>query len=324
MPLLSIVLPTFNRCDLLVAAIESILAQDSPDFELIISDNCSTDRTQEAVSAYLDDSRVKYFRNDSNLGMVGNWKKVIFERAQAEWFLIMSDDDLLIDNAYISKALTLIRRNPSIKFVYAGGYVLDEETGTKKLLEPPFSGVTDGKAVFLSRGTVSPQDIMLCNMIFRRDDAIQLKFLRNENNLSCDSELYLKLCLLGDVGVVQEPVSIYRFHQGNLVKKTLTSAKYIAGNLDYLVEPYVLATKVLDTRETALFRQRVQLDQFLKSSLLRLASHKRADYLAAKAWLRTRVPEIIDHSYRDPVFIAKLLLVRCFRPLVNKRVGITE
>ncbi|MGZ3749514.1 MAG: glycosyltransferase family 2 protein, partial [Pseudobdellovibrionaceae bacterium] len=90
----SIIIPTFNRASFLVEAIESALAQDYGDLEVVISDNASTDYTSEVAQYFSKDPRVKYFRNAENIGMVKNWHKAVFEYATGAWFLILSDDDI--------------------------------------------------------------------------------------------------------------------------------------------------------------------------------------------------------------------------------------
>ena len=208
MPEISVVIPTFNRAELLRKAVNSVLTQTDVDLEIIISDNCSTDHTPQVASEFQDDARVRYFRNERNLGMVGNWQKAVFERASADWFVLMSDDDFFTDPAYLGKAARVIRlERPA--FVYAGGLVQDVVAGAEHILRPPFSGLVPGEQVFASRGTVAPQDIILCNIVFNRAAAARLSFLSDPYNLSCDSELALKLCAEGPVYVVQEPVCVY-------------------------------------------------------------------------------------------------------------------
>jgi GT2 family glycosyltransferase len=75
-PRVSIELPVFNGEEFLSSAIASILAQTYPDFELIISDNASTDRTETICREYAaSDRRIRYYRNDRNLGAAVNFNR---------------------------------------------------------------------------------------------------------------------------------------------------------------------------------------------------------------------------------------------------------
>ena len=100
-PFFSVCIPTYNRSKFLPQAIESVLAQDFTDFELIICDNASTDNTQEVVESYKDD-RIRYVRYEDLVGMYANHNRCI-DLAQAEWLVFLHSDDSL-DN----KALSLL------------------------------------------------------------------------------------------------------------------------------------------------------------------------------------------------------------------------
>lgn len=237
----SIIIPTYNRADYLRQTIESALAQDYEDLEVIVADNASTDETNNIVNAYRSDRRFHYFRNDENIGMVKNWQKAVFEYSNGDYFLILSDDDYLLDNNYLTKAINLLKTDSEIVIVYANGYIYNEDLKETVSLTLPFDTVEDGKKVFLSRGSVKPQDFTLCNILFNKALAIKLKAFSNEYNLSCDSELFLKMCLYGKVGVVKDYVSVYRIHSGNLIKTVKQDIKYLINNCDRFLEPYKLA-----------------------------------------------------------------------------------
>ena len=92
-PLVSIGLPTYNRDRYLQQALDSLLSQDYENLEIIVSDNHSTDETSAICKQYaLEDRRIKYFRNDKNIGMIGNFSKVA-ELATGEYFMWASDDN---------------------------------------------------------------------------------------------------------------------------------------------------------------------------------------------------------------------------------------
>ncbi len=165
----SILIPTFNREDYLPRAVESALKQDYPDIEVIVSDNASTDGTEEVVKKYDDNLRFKYFRNKENIGMVANWRKALNKYATGKYFMILSDDDYLIDDRYISKAVKLIETENDVVMVYANGYLHYESTNEKVKFILPFKGVESGKLIFLSRNKVLPQDFCLCNILFKRN-----------------------------------------------------------------------------------------------------------------------------------------------------------
>lgn len=108
-PMVSVLIPTYNRADYLGEAIESVLEQDYGNFELIVSDNGSTDGTEERVKKYLSDPRVRFFRNSKNLGSGPNYRRLLYEYAAGQLGHFLTDDDYFIDRRHLSKAVRLIR-----------------------------------------------------------------------------------------------------------------------------------------------------------------------------------------------------------------------
>lgn len=314
MPEISVIIPTFNRAALLRKAIESVLAQEGVDFEVLISDNCSDDDTPDVAAQFLHDPRVRYSRNESNLGMVGNWKKAIFSLARAEWFVLMSDDDFLTDPTYLSRAARAIREHAPA-FVYAGGVVQDVGAGTAETVKLPFDGLVPGERVFASRGLVFPQDAILCNMVFNKTAAARLGFLSNPYNLSCDSELYLMLCAEGAVYAIPDPVCVYLKHGANLVDKIRTSRTLLDNNLDHLVKPYAYAKqRHMDADSLAQFRRNTALDRSVSSTLLRLWLHDTRWYQECRSRLVSFAPELLSEIENTFGYRLKRMVLSLARP----------
>ena len=91
-PLVSVIVPTYNRIKLLRETIESILSQTFDDFELIIVDNVSEDGTEEYVNG-LEDPRIKYFRNANN-GIIAVSRNFGIKKAKGKYIAFCDDDDL--------------------------------------------------------------------------------------------------------------------------------------------------------------------------------------------------------------------------------------
>jgi len=102
--LVSVGLPTYNRLDTLIRAVRSILEQDYPCIEVIISDNASIDGTQAWCEELCRrDSRVHYVRQQCNIGPTANHREV-FLRSRGEFYMVIGDDDWL-EPAYISRCV---------------------------------------------------------------------------------------------------------------------------------------------------------------------------------------------------------------------------
>lgn len=116
-PLVSIGMPVYNGENYIRQALDSLLAQDYPHFELIISDNASTDATQQICREYASiDPRIRYYRNGVNLGMDKNFNRV-FELSSGEYFMWAAHDDIWEQN-FISRCAKVLRGNPSVVLCY--------------------------------------------------------------------------------------------------------------------------------------------------------------------------------------------------------------
>jgi glycosyltransferase involved in cell wall biosynthesis len=117
-PRVSLGMPVYNGDDFLANAIESVLAQSLVDFELLISDNASIDRTAEICQRYAArDARVRYCRNPQNVGLVNN-HNLLVERAVGEYFMWIAHDDALHKD-YLARCVELLDRNPDAVLCFA-------------------------------------------------------------------------------------------------------------------------------------------------------------------------------------------------------------
>ena len=137
-PLVSIGMPVYNAEKFIRQALDSLLKQDYEHFEVIISDNHSTDATREICLDYTArDERVRYFRNEMNVGAIRNFNKV-FEISQGEYFMWAAHDDLREPN-YISSCLEIMEMNPNV--ILCCSSTLLNEDGNLRESEEDFTTV---------------------------------------------------------------------------------------------------------------------------------------------------------------------------------------
>jgi len=124
-PRVSIGVPVFNGERYLAEALDSILAQTFSDFEVIISDNASSDRTGEICSAYAaKDCRVRYNRNYDNLGAAKNFN-LVFELARGEYFKWASHDDMIGPDV-LAKCVEVLDGDPSVVLCCPKATIIDD------------------------------------------------------------------------------------------------------------------------------------------------------------------------------------------------------
>src|SRR5450755_1644977 len=124
-PLLSIGLFVYNGEPFLRETLDSILSQTFRDFELIISDNASTDGTQQICEAYgASDSRIRYYRSETNKGAGWNIRRV-FSLATGKYFKQAACDDLY-DPAFLAECIAVLERDDTCVLAHARTRVIDE------------------------------------------------------------------------------------------------------------------------------------------------------------------------------------------------------
>ena len=118
-PEITIAIPTYKRPNLLLEAISSAINQEtSVKYDIIVVDNNPGrgDETEQLMEKFRDSLLVSYYKNSSNLGMVGNWNQ-LFSIAKGQWVAMLHDDDLLYPNYIkIMNERRFCLDNPSVIF----------------------------------------------------------------------------------------------------------------------------------------------------------------------------------------------------------------
>src|SRR6267154_4200111 len=101
-PLISICIPAYNNEHFIGSTLESVLHQTCSNFEIIVTDDHSTDRTISVVKKF-GDRRIRLVENQANLGIAGNWNKAL-SLATGKYVKVMGADDLLTRIAFTAKS----------------------------------------------------------------------------------------------------------------------------------------------------------------------------------------------------------------------------
>lgn len=127
MPRVSLAMPVYNGENYIEEALASILAQDFGDFELIITDNASTDRTEEICRTNASvDSRIRYHRHERNLGAAPNYNSG-YELATGEYLKWCAHDDNLSAN-YLSECVKALDADPEASLAFGRTECIDEDS----------------------------------------------------------------------------------------------------------------------------------------------------------------------------------------------------
>jgi glycosyltransferase involved in cell wall biosynthesis len=136
MPRLSIGLPVYNGEKYLADALDSLLTQTYQDYELIISDNASSDGTAEICADYARrDARIRYFRQARNLGCAPN-HNFVMAKATGELFKGASHDDLYAPDL-LERCIDALDRHPQVVLAHSWSAVIDEAGVVTSLVDYP-------------------------------------------------------------------------------------------------------------------------------------------------------------------------------------------
>lgn len=208
-PRVSLGLPVCNGEPYIAEAIESALAQTFTDFELIIADNASTDRTLEICEAYArKDSRIRIHRHATNLGAAPNFN-VVFELSRGEYFKWMAHDDLIMPD-YLAKCVEVLDRDPKIVLCHSLVQVIDGAGATLGVYDSEIHGREP--AQIFSKIVLRAH---WCTDIFGVIRASALRRTRLFGNFHGADEIVLaELAMLGGFAKIDEPLFANREHDG--------------------------------------------------------------------------------------------------------------
>lgn len=128
-PRVSIGVAVYNGERFLPETLDSLLAQTYRDFELVICDNCSSDRTEEICRSYVErDPRVRYHRNAQNIGAPRNFN-LAFALARGEYFKWSGADDLCAPEM-IERCVAILDQRPDVVLAYPKTRLIDENGAT--------------------------------------------------------------------------------------------------------------------------------------------------------------------------------------------------
>lgn len=310
MPKISVLMPTFRYARYLPEAIESVLAQDYRDFEVIVSDDASPDESGEIIRRYAaKDARIRAHVQPRNLGMVANWNWCL-QQATGEYVKYLFGDDRLNHPHALGKMAIELDLNPQVVMVATGRLILDADSNTIEIWdELGDTGIKRGRDVIRhclldDRNLVGEPSAVM----FRR--AAAARGFDPDLRQIVDEEMWFHLLAGGDLAYLSDPLCAFRRHA---VQQTAVNAQTSVAS----VETMLLLARYLDVFATASDRSPDSL------AIRRLIFH--AVYYSRKNSRRDRrrtaalveAEELLMRRLTPAGYAMCFLLHRTLKPLVN-------
>jgi glycosyltransferase involved in cell wall biosynthesis len=217
---LTIAIPFYRGHDYLRKAIDSVLRQTSPNWRLVVCDDGPESGTAELVNSF-SDPRIRYLKNDHNLGMAGTWNRCL-EAADTDLVNLLHNDDELLPN-YIEEMLQAGREFPDAAAFFCRAKVIDaagRETFSlvdyvKRFLQPK----TEGPLVLAGKSAIEALmhgDFIMCPTVCYRKSRLPAEHFRAEWKQVLDLDFFTRILLEGGTMVGLPAVAYaYRRHGEN-------------------------------------------------------------------------------------------------------------
>ncbi|BAU14264.1 glycosyl transferase family protein [Leptolyngbya sp. NIES-3755] len=216
MPKISVCIPTYNRVHLLPFAIDSVFAQTTSDWELIVCDDGSQDGTSELMERYTD-PRVRYVRHPLNVGKSNNMRSG-YEVATGKYFIKFDDDDRLTPE-FLEKTCEILDRDSSIDFVGTDHWIInsdsqrDLEFTDKNSQNWGRSALKEGIPPALLETVFVKQSFQIGATLFRMQALQDVDYMRPNIQNCEDNDLFVRLVLAGKQGYyLPQRLMEYRVH----------------------------------------------------------------------------------------------------------------
>lgn len=241
-PKISVCIPTYNYDRYISQTIESVLCQSFTDFELLVADDCSNDSTDEIIRRYArQDSRIRYIRHQTNLGMVENWNYCL-RQAKGKYIKFMFGDDFFVSDQALEKMLSAMESDESISLVGSTRMIVDD-----KSVKTDARGYFD-KDIVVSGFKVIHRCLLRHDNLIGEPTAVMFKATHSLRGFNqqyrqiVDLEMWFHLLEQGRYAFLAEPLCAFRVHDKQQTAKIGKEVLVVEGARicqEYLGKKYI-------------------------------------------------------------------------------------
>ncbi len=289
-PKVSVLMPAYNAAEYLNAAIESILNQTFVDFEFIIVNDGSTDKTEEIVLSY-QDIRIRYIKNEENLGLIQTLNKGL-SLCQGEYIARMDADDIAVDTR-LEKQVAYLDQHKNVAVCGTWFYFFSDKNK---------SNIREIKH------TVDPNNLKLDMLLFdqighptamiRKDilDKYHLSYNKDYKHAE-DYKLWIDILKYSDIVNIPEFLLYYRVHHTNVSLLFSVEQQSVANKIKKEYLEFLLKHSIEDDCFAVFFRKRKIKDWccFLRISEELFSVFK--EYNISNCFLKKYLVQLFKYNY---------------------------
>lgn len=278
MPLVSAVIPTYNRADHVGGAVDSVLAQTHDDVEVVVVNDGSQDDTAAVLAAY-DDDRVRVFHNDENRGIAYTFNRAV-EEADGEFVGILGDDDRWRPQKIERQLDRFAELDDDYCCVYTGGVRIDSSGRVVTRIDPSVEG-TVYPDVFLDFDLLPHSSHLV-----RREALLDVGGFDPDFPHAVDWDVSIRLAREYKFAYVDERLVERHFHDDNV------SGDIVAGDPAYQVDAHERVWKK--------FREDLRAFPEVERKFAATAEKHRGRVAIAEGDRRRTVAHLLAASWLDP------------------------
>lgn len=249
-PLVSILIPTYNRADYLGQSLDSALAQTYPNIEIIVHDDASTDDTPALLKQY-SDPRLRIIHTKNNHGMIGGWNYIV-GKSCGEYIKFLASDDLLAPTC-ITQLVKAALAHPAASLITCQRQFIDEQGRPvrrggviKKMGFASKNMVVDGKehahwilTTLRENKIGEPTAVLYPTKLVKNAGGYDPQFSQ-----FADFEYWIRLLQFGDLVYIHQPLCSFRTHASSNTSAAIADGRFIS-EIFALVHKYYLPAGAL-------------------------------------------------------------------------------
>ncbi len=216
---ISVIIPVYNHEKYIAESIESVLNQSYKDFEIVVVDDGSTDRTPEILRDF--GCKIKYIRQENKGGAAA--LNTAIRNSTGEYLAWVSSDDVFMPTK-LEDQIKFFNENPGVDLTYADFYIIDKNGEIKREVHSPY--YSDRKTFVYNM--LIGNFINGSSVMFKRSCIEKVGYFDEEMKYHADGNMWFRMLKHYNFGHIPKPLLKYRWHNTNLSHDTEQMKRYLA------------------------------------------------------------------------------------------------